>query len=373
MEHQGNVQFQQSKNKHKSNIKPVYSYQSSPTPKTDEQTTNRGDVKLFGQILQSHPENLLNLPQRSEVVNGSTASVEGRQKLLHVQENDEHCHAVANVLSEQELRAKYFCMYSEGIAGKNINNMSWKLNESTDDMSECYPERGSGTKANFRNTGTVHSGQEFGGRNSQFWEGSSRQDPCKSSSQTGISHLSKDLDSQRTAMSECLSGRISVDQAVKDGNCKVLSLDSSTIPGWHGNMIQDVPYLMKDPITVRECDYYPSGYKELGNGYIFSLGMKKPDLLVELRRGAAFDKTLSHEPGRCDTVQSILPFQGQMRNISGHMAIQAGGVPGGSIVSDPVAAFRMQCSTVEQVKASFQHPHFRSTRDQGLGRGDYGR
>ncbi|XP_057859656.2 uncharacterized protein LOC131068489 isoform X1 [Cryptomeria japonica] len=373
VDHQGCLQFQQTNNKFKPVTKPVYSYQSSsPTPKTDEQTANRGDVKLFGQILQSHSSNLSKLPPRNEVVNCSTASFEGRQKLSHVPENDEHCHAVANFLSEQQLPAKYVCMYSEGIAGKTKNNTSWKLKESTE-MSECFAEGCSGPKTNFRKAGTVHSSQEFGGRNLQFWEDSSRHDPCKNTSQTRISHFSKDLDSQCKSMSECFSGSSSVDQTVKANKFKVLSLDSSMIPGWHGSVIQDVPYLTKDPLTVRECDYYPSGYKELGNGYIFSLGVKQPDLLVELRRGAGFDRTLSHEPGRCDTVQSILPFQGQMRNISSHTGIQAGrGVPGGSFVSDPVAAFRMQCSTVEQVKASFQHPHFRSTRDQGLGRGDYG-
>jgi len=176
----------------------------------------------------------------------------------------------------------------------------------------------------------------------------------------------------------------SVEQPVNAGICKEISSNSSAIPLVHGRVIQDVPYPIRDPLTIRHADYHPSVRRDLRCSSFPSLDLKLPFPSLDLKlpecsiefqkRNGVLDMTMaSSKPGKCDTVQSMFAFPSQIRNIFNDTGFQMVEVMPGGTVSDPVNAINMLDSPAEQAPVSVKYPQFTRTGDLESDRGDHSR
>lgn len=343
-------------------------------PEPEGQTPRRGDVKLFGQNLLSHPTNVSKLPPLNKDISESTESLQGSHKTFSLQENYDWCLAMASMSSEKQSQTCYSCVHSEDIAASAENTKSGRGQEDVAHIIEHFAREAQESKQNLGKVGAGYLDQDFGGQNFQFWEGSGGNNPCNNSMpvQTVTLPLQQDLNLQFKRNS--LVGT-SVDQPVKAGRFKDISLNSSAIPGVHGRVIQDVPYPIRDPLTIRHTDYHPAGHRDLGSSCFPSLDLTLQERTIEFqKRNGVLDMTMpSGKPGTCDTVQSMFAFQPQIRNIFSDTGFQMGRVMPGGAVSDPVSAIKMLDSAGEQVTVSLKYPQLTSTGDLESERGDYSR
>jgi hypothetical protein len=276
--------------------------------------------------------------------------------------------------SEKQSQTCHSCLHSEDIAASAENTKSGRVQEPVAHIIEHFACEAQESKQNLAKVGAGYLGQDFVGKNFQSWEGSGGHNPCNNSRpvQTGTLPLPQDLNLQFKGNS--LVGT-SVDQPIKAGRCKEISLNSSAMPGVHGRTIQDVPYPIRDPLIIRHTDYHPAGHRELGSSSFPSLDLKLPESSIEFqKRNGVLGMTMpSGKPGRCDTVQSMFAFQSQNRNIFNDTGFQMGGVMPGGTVSDTVTAINMLDSAADQATVSLKYPQFTSTGDLESERGDYSR
>lgn len=341
-------------------------------PSAVEQTPRRGDVKLFGQNLLSHPSNVSKLPPSKNVTSESIESRKGSCKTFSIKENDEWCLPMATMSSDKQPQTRHSCVRSEDIAASAENTKSGRVHEAVTDIIEHFVHETQESKQNLAKVGAGYLSQDFGGQNFRSWEGSGGHSPCINSMpvQTGTLPLPQDLNLQLKGNS--LVGT-SIEQPVNAGRCKEISLNSSAIPGVHGRVIQDVPYPIRDPLTIRHADYHPAGRRDLGSSSFPSLDLKLRECSIEFqKRNGVLDMTMaSSKPGKCDTVQSMFAFPSQIRNIFNDTGFQMGGVMPGGTVSDPVNAINMLDSPAEQATVSVKYPQFTRTGDLESDRGDY--
>jgi hypothetical protein len=383
VENHKHLQSQRFENNFNPIIKSIYSSQVSSRPgeievkscsAPEEQTSRRGDVKLFGQNLLSDPSNVSKLPSSNKDISESTESLQGSCKTFRIQENNEWCLAMATMSSEKQSQTCHSCLHSEDIAASAENTKSGRVQEPVAHIIEHFACEAQESKQNLAKVGAGYLGQDFVGKNFQSWEGSGGHNPCNNSRpvQTGTLPLPQDLNLQFKGNS--LVGT-SVDQPIKAGRCKEISLNSSAMPGVHGRTIQDVPYPIRDPLIIRHTDYHPAGHRELGSSSFPSLDLKLPESSIEFqKRNGVLGMTMpSGKPGRCDTVQSMFAFQSQNRNIFNDTGFQMGGVMPGGTVSDTVTAINMLDSAADQATVSLKYPQFTSTGDLESERGDYSR
>lgn len=345
---------------------------SCPTPV--EQTPRRGDVKLFGQNLLSHPSNISKLPPSKNVNSEAIESQQGSCKTFNIQENDEWCLLMATMSSDKQPQTCHSCVHSEDIAASAENTKSGRVHEAVTDIIEHFVHEAQESKQNLAKVGAGYLGQDFGGQNFHSWEGSGGHNLCINSMpvQTGTLPLPQDLNLQFKGNS--LVGT-SVEQPVNAGRCKEISSNSSAIPLVHGRVIQDVPYPIRDPLTIRHADYHPSVRRDLRCSSFPSLDLKFPECSSEFqKRNGVLDMTMaSSKPGKCDTVQSMFAFPSQIRNIFNDTGFQMVGVMPGGTVSDPVNAINMLDSPAEQAPVSVKYPQFTRTGDLESDRGDHSR